>query len=441
MERFGIIAANWRRTGTDGLERFTVPPDELAGRLPRLREALGVDELVYLATCNRVEILVVLDAPVGDTVSSVELRRRAFTELVGRRPTAGEAEQMLRLWGGEGALEHLLLVAGGLDSAQLGEREIRGQLRDSHRVARELGISGPLLDWAIDRGLAVAREIERSTHLADGRLSLAGIGLDRVQAHLAERGGRVALVGVSPMTERCGRALVDAGVECSIVNRGADRGEELARRLGVPFRSLDAFLAEPGTWSALVTATGAREPIFGADELRRLITDRSHPPLVVDFGVPPDVDPRAAAALRIPRVGMESINAEADASRGRRQAEVATAREHIDRALVSLRHELAQRATSQVLAELGRRYRRTAHDGVDRLFRRELRHLDADARQAVEAFALNLAKRFAHVPTLGLRALAAEHGHDAVATFLAASDTELAEVLRRDAPPETGEAA
>lgn len=431
MHRFGIIGTVFRRVGTRGLERFTVPNDERAERLPRLREALEVDELIYLATCNRVEILVT-GHDLADPALAAHRRRRAFAELVGREPAAGEAERALRLWGGEGALEHLLVVSCGLDSAQLGEREIRGQLRAGHALARELDLCGPLLDWAVERAIRAARDVEKASALAKGRLSLAGIGLARLQEHLVDRPGRVALVGVSAMTERCGEALRADGVDCTVVNRGAERGRALADRLGVPYRPLDAFLADPGPFTALVVATGARRPIFDADALETLCAATDRPPLVVDFGVPPDVDPRAAERLGVTRWGMDEINAEADANRERRRAESATAREHVDRALADLRREMAERSTSPVLAELDRRYRRTARDGASRLFRRELRHLGESERKAVESFALGLAKRFAHVPLRGLRALASEHGSTAVDTFLAASDAELAKLLRSE---------
>ena len=206
MERLGVIGAAWKRITTSGLERFQIAPERQADELPRLKQALGVDELLFLSTCNRVEIIFCRPLA-GDRLSLAELRRRAFRQLTGRVPQAGEAARSLNIWSGEGALEHLLIVAGGLDSAQLGEREIRGQLRQAHRRAGELGIGGPMLDWTVERALQLARRIESETDIAAGRVSLAGIGFEAVARHLAERPGAVAVVGISPMTERCGAWL------------------------------------------------------------------------------------------------------------------------------------------------------------------------------------------------------------------------------------------
>ena len=434
MERLGIISAAWRQLSARGLEKFLVPAEHQAERLPRLKDALGVDEMIFLSTCNRVEILFARQLATRQPPLE-ELRRRAFAELVGSEPAAGEAERSLRVWAGEGALEHLLLVACGLDSAQLGEREIRGQLKQSYQRALDLGLSGQFLGWTVERAVQLARSIERQTELSAGRVSMAGIGLEAVQDHLRDHPGTVAIVGVSAMTERCAESLVEDGAPFVVVNRSEERGRALAERLGSTFLPLETFRQQPVACTALITATGANDPIFAKDELRRLIEASEKPPLVVDFGLPPDVDPGDADAFGIRVLDIEAITRIAEKSRSRREADQATAREYVDRALVDLRREAAERALAPVLGRLGQRYRHTAEDGVGRLFRRQLRHLGEDERRAVEDFAQGLAKRFAHVPIVGLRALAGEHGLDAVHAFLAASDEEQAWGLRSTATP------
>ncbi|MCG8462301.1 MAG: hypothetical protein MI919_38950, partial [Holophagales bacterium] len=150
MERLGLLGVHWR-TGTEVLERFTLPREARAELLPRLAEEAGVSEMLYLATCNRVEILFAQPSE----RSGPDLRAPFFRALKGREPEPGEAERTFRAWGGEGAAEHLLLVAAGLDSAQLGEHEIRGQLRESHAEAQELGLTGPRLDFLIETAMRV----------------------------------------------------------------------------------------------------------------------------------------------------------------------------------------------------------------------------------------------------------------------------------------------
>ena len=114
MHRIGVVGISWRHRRADVLGAFTIPREEREERVPKLAATTGVRELVYLATCNRVEVAFAID---GATPIAA-CRRQLFAALAGREPHAGEAEHTLRIWQGEGAAEHLFLMTAGLDSAR-----------------------------------------------------------------------------------------------------------------------------------------------------------------------------------------------------------------------------------------------------------------------------------------------------------------------------------
>lgn len=425
MDRLGLIGVNWRHTDPQILEKLTLPTEDRERRLADIRSRTGVTEMVYLATCNRVEILF-SDHGLG---SPGEYRPLFFEALLGRPPEPGEAERTFRAWGGEGAVEHLLLVAAGLDSAQLGEHEIRGQLRSALDEAKSQGLTGSRLEFVIQRAIGVAREVQQRTGLMDGRVSIAEVGLDGVREHLRRHPGPVALVGVSPMTERCAEELGREGTERIFVNRTADKARLAAERAGCDWRSLDDFRRSPGPVTAVIAATGADLPVLDEACLERLHA-ASPQAFLVDFGIPSDMDGTAAEELGLTYWNMGEISRRAERNQDRRRQEAGHARELVDTALEQLRKQMAERSMAPVLTQIGRRYRDTADAGVERLFRKELKHLGDDERDAVTRFAHNLAKRLAHLPSVGLRALAADFGHDAVDTFLTAADDVLARELK-----------
>jgi len=433
METLGVVGASFRNASALVLAQWTVPKEERPRKLGELARAIDVEEILYLATCNRVEI-----AFRGDRTTSVaEYRRRVFGALTGRTPEPGEAERTLRAWVGEGAAEHLFLVTAGLDSADVGEREIRSQVREALAMAREAGVSGTLLDQVLTEALRVAASIHRQAGPPPERASLADIALEHLLDRLHRTPGRVALIGVSPMTRQCGLRLTARGHPPLVVNRTAEPAEALARELAGESRSLDRFRAWPDDVEALLVATGSPETLLGRPELERLAARASsgEPPLIVDMSVPSNIDRDAARAVGARVVGMDDILTEAGVDREERLAELAPARQLVDERLARLRRDLAERSLSPVIAHLHRRYRETAVEGVERLFRKELRGLGEPEREAVLRWAEMLARRFAHVPVKGLRELAAECGAPAVETFLSASDRDYlpgsATVLRR----------
>ena len=113
--------------------------------------------------------------------------------------------------------------------------------------------------------------------------------------------------------------------------------------------------------------------------------------------------------------------------------EAADAREFVDEALQGLRRRMIDRVLAPLLAAVQRRYRQTAHEGVDRLFRKELSGLGDTERAAVRRWAETLARRFAHLPTTGLRGLAYSVGPSAVEAFLEPADKTMVALLREAA--------
>jgi glutamyl-tRNA reductase len=434
MERIGVIGINWRNGGADALARFTVPEGDRDALLNRLAGQLGVSELAYIATCNRVEIALVVEpgARIGP------LRRPLFEALAGRPARAGEPEKTFRAWAGEGAAEHLFLVAAGLDSARPGESEITGQVKEAVERSRRVGLLGSRLELVFEHALRVAARVHADTRVADGRVSLAEIALDRLRARVHRTGGAVAAIGVSPMTSRCARALASEGTAVWVVNRTLARAEKLAREIGGRAVSLDAFRDRPEPVEALVSATGASDPVLDRPALERIAaqTPSGEPPLVVDMAIPPDIDPEDAARAGFERIGMNQVIAIAEENRRERLVELADARTLVDAALDDLRQRIIERHLSPVLAALQRRYRRTALEGVERLLRRDLKGLGESEREAVTRWAETLARRFAHIPTAGLRAIAQEGGNQAVEVFLRGLGEELARELRAEATPE-----
>src|SRR5512146_1052371 len=341
MHQIGVVGLSYRHAGIDDVARLSIPKADLEARLPSLRDALDVSELLYLGTCNRVELLFAThDEPAGD------LRAAAFEQLTGSPCGPGQASRLLRAWAGESALEHVLLLACGLDSAQAGEREIAAQLRAAWETARAAGTSGPMLDRLLGEALAMANRVQR-LRAGQGASSLADLAAGRVLEHLAGGSATVALIGVSPMTRRCALALHRAGVPLLIVNRTLAPAAELASRIDGRALPLEQFREQPEAVGALVLAAGGGAPILDGRSLRLLAVNA---PLAIDFGVPPNVDPGEARQAGITRIGMSELVQEVQERRVTELLRLAPVRAAIDERLARLREEMATRAIGPRLA-------------------------------------------------------------------------------------------
>ena len=141
--------------------------------------------------------------------------RTCEPDYLGEGPT--ETRKIFRAWAGDGAIEHLFLVASGLDSAQAGEREIYAQVRIAWQTARAAGTCGPQLDFIFNEALKAAQTVHQQASRPANAESLSGFAVRRVNAHLAGDTGRVAIVGISPMTRQCGRVFAAAGLPLHVI--------------------------------------------------------------------------------------------------------------------------------------------------------------------------------------------------------------------------------
>ncbi len=427
LEKLGLIGVSWRQGSAESLAGFTLPEDA-AERLAAFAREHGLAELAYLATCNRIELLFAFAA---DTPAS-DLREAAFQLLTGRRATPGEAPRRLRAWAGEGAAEHLFMTAAGLDSACMGEVEIVGQVRACREQARRLGLSGPALELTFEVALQLAARVRGETRLGEGRVSLAEIAVDHIRARILRTPGTVALLGVSPMTVRAARSLVRHSSDLLFVNRTAARAAEAAAQHGARHMALDEFLRSPPPVEALLSATGAPGVVLSGGALERLAahTASGEAPLVIDMAIPADVDPAACEQLGITRIGMNEIVSAAQHNRDARLLQAAPAREQVDDALLRLRTQFTERYFGPLLGTLQRRYRQTALEGMHRLLKKELAGLGPEESEAILRWSEVLARRFAHIPCMGLRGLMHAGPDGSIEAFLSELEPEFADELR-----------
>jgi glutamyl-tRNA reductase len=335
--------------------------------------------------------------------------------LTGRVPGPGEARTKLRTWIGEAAVEHLFLIACGLDSAQAGEREIAAQLRGALEAARTAGVCGPVLDRIVGEALSLSGRLQRM--VADARPpSLADLASDRMRLHLSG-GGTVAILGVSPMTRRASELLHKAGTKLLVVNRTMEAAEELARSVDGEAMSLEAFRAQPRDVAGLIVATGGNEPVLDASAVQRLAKAATKPLLIIDFGLPPNIDPKAAKDAGLARIGMDEMIQAAQDRRLAQLMRLAPMRAAIDERLTRIREQLASRAIGPQLAELRSSFERIASNEADRAIAEELHELEPQQQEQVRRLVETLAHKLAHVPLAGIRAAAPHANSETLEAF------------------------
>ncbi len=418
MRYLGMVGVTVRRDQQEGLAKYTFAAQECEVQTTALHQACDFLESVYLATCNRVEVIFLCRR--GTPVSEYRKRIHAFFAARGQAGTGNEpstrtAAQALHAFEKDGAAEHLFCVAAGLDSLNPGDAQILGQVKEALQMAQRLGLAGAHLQMVFEEAFQAAKRVRSKTALGARPVSMVSLAFELIDQR-TKVPATVALIGSGDMTRQCGEHLRGRqGCNLLFVNRTVSKVANLATSCGGRALALDAFLAAPGHVDVIVTATSAREPLLGHAFFSAL---QGAAPLVIDLAVPRDTDVQAAAAAGAQLCDIDHLKTEAERNRRAREAEIAEARVIIDEALEELRRRVVERDLSPIVRDLRSQGQTAADELLKQLFNNGLAKLDEAHRDHIRRFGQQIVNRLLHMPTVGLKRLAQDHGMEAVEAFL-----------------------
>lgn len=364
--------------------------------LRELREDVPVHGLVFLSTCNRVELI--YSAP-DDRHAALECAaRRVLPDL-----PRGVQPRSLR---GPAAVRHLLQLAAGLESMVLGETEIRAQLKAAFEEAPALDRRLRLVFQSV---LRESREIRQSISLSRLPLSVASLATRRLCDMLGlerkgESAARIAIIGSGPMSQQAARYLSKFPVELVLINRTLSKVASLADVCGARVVRFTDFLERPrelGRLDAVISATSAPEPFITPE----LLEDIGLPGVVVDMAVPGDVSPDCMSLPGVRFVTMESMREELTRNQRRREEACAEAREKIDEAAFRVNADLIATLSGPVMARLQREVRDQSRQRLTELLDGRLRHLSSRDRRMLYTWAIQANRDLNRLHRRGLEAV------------------------------------
>ncbi|MHB1518284.1 MAG: glutamyl-tRNA reductase [Acidimicrobiales bacterium] len=281
------------------LERVAIGESTLPKALGRLRDRPNLSEVVILSTCLRTEVYAVVER----FHEGVDDLREFLADVSGS--SIDSLGDRLAIRFDDDVPAHLFSVAAGLDSAVLGESEVLGQVRRAWQRSLEEKASGPVLGALFRHGIEAGKRVRSETGIARGITSLShgavALAADRRVDGLT--GANVVVLGAGEMGEGVARALDGhdpAGVV--VVNRSSERSHSVVAGLSrsIAPRSRTAALDDLGALLAsadvVFTTVGSSHPVVRRSELAGPASGRSpeDPLVVVDLGVPRNVEPDAA---------------------------------------------------------------------------------------------------------------------------------------------------
>ena len=284
-----LIGVNHKTAPIELRERIAIGRDELADATRALSAVPGVAECMIVSTCNRVELIALIDQP------GVQLTDFFSNHFDIEAATIGPHIYEHR---DRAAVSHLFRVAASLDSMVVGEPQILGQVKEAFATARAAGTVSAQLEHLLQSAFAAAKKARSETGIGASSVSIASVAVDLARKIFGSLQGRtVFLVGAGKMSELAARHLVQQGAGAILVsNRTAERARRMAAEFGgsiipqvIDFAQLHEVASQA---DIVISSTGAPHPIFRREHGQAFLHRRRNRPMFfIDIAVPRDVDP------------------------------------------------------------------------------------------------------------------------------------------------------
>jgi len=402
-----VVGIEQRQSPLDLLEQVAVTDAALPKALGRLRDKSNLSEAVILSTCLRTEVYAVVER-FHDGVAELQ----EFLATISGSPADTLAEHLMVRFDDDVA-DHLFTVAAGLDSAVLGESEVLGQVRRAWEKAQVEQVSGPVLGALFRHAVETGKRVRSETAIARGITSLShgavALAAGRRSGGLA--GARVLVVGAGEMGEGVTQALAGRGTAALVIaNRTPDRAEAVAGALTgagatrVTTGSLDDLGPFLSSADVVFTSVGTTHPIIDTPMLEAAAAGRhpADPLVVIDLGVPRNVEPAPTGLAGVVLLDMEVLrSAVADALTGREE-EVAGATSIVTDEVERYRVASRARDAAPMVSALRARVEEARRTEFDRQ-RSKRSELSDELWEQVDAVTRAMVAKLLHQPTVVLK--------------------------------------
>lgn len=332
-----VAGLSYKTAPVEVREQLAVLPSKVGCHACRLKVVAGLDEVVLLSTCNRVEIYGV--AP------EVDGNIKSIFQLLAKFPC--DFRRYLYVHEGEAALQHLLTVASGLDSMVLGETEITGQVKNAYEQAQAARLVGPVLNRVFQKAFHTAKEIRTHTHIQRGATSVGSVAVELAEKIFQHglQDQTVCILGAGQMGETVVRHLAKKGAKSILVsNRSFDRAEALATEFGGEAFRLDDRHAAMERADIVVASTGCPQILLTRADVQQLMRARRQRPLfLIDISVPRNIDPDAQNVEGVYLYNIDDLETIVRQNVSLRQQDLTSCREIVDRQARALDAKLAGR--------------------------------------------------------------------------------------------------
>ncbi len=284
----GLLTTSYKTTELEIREKLAISEGDVKPLISFVKGRSGINELMVLSTCNRVELYLQSD-DLDRKMDEVEKSLLEYLQI-------GEELkfQFQRLKGTE-AIAHIFRVTSSLEAMVIGEPQISGQVKNYFHLSVESGGCGFFLNQIMNRAFITAKRVRSETEIAKFAVSISFAAVELAKKIFDSLENKsILVVGAGEMAELAVNHLLKAG--CShlmVANRTFSRAVSLAEKFSGSAVRFEYMANHLESADIVISSTGAKGYVIEPAIMSKCMRKRKHRPMfLIDIAVPRDIDPK-----------------------------------------------------------------------------------------------------------------------------------------------------
>ena len=405
LSNFKLITVTHHKLNVNELDKFVIKYNdeaELGSKLKNLKSQLDLEELYYLATCNRVQILIFDNKEIG-----LPFCKEIFKNINPNLQSADfeQAEKFIDIHHGLDAIDHIFSVCSSIDSLVVGEREIIRQYRQAYEKCHSLGITGDNLRLVDKFTVQAAKDVYANTKIGEKPVSIVSLAIQKLLQADLNRDARIILVGAGETNKLVGKFLKKYEFSnITIFNRSLDNAKKLSDTLNARAYHLSELAEYKEGFDCIISCTGSPDIIISASSYPALLNGEQDEKLIIDLAVPNNVDKVIAKEYSVKLIDIEQLRILANENLAYRKDEVVEAREILKMHVQNFDKIYQQRQIEKALTQLPPQIKAVKERALEQVYKKEIEELEPEAQKLIAEMMDYMEKKCVGIPMKVARA-------------------------------------
>jgi len=376
----------------ESIGKLHLDEEAQTNNLGAIKMNFQLDEVMFLSTCNRVELYI---------KSDIEINTEFIKKLIlfinsGLSPIEiHELANKALLIENEAGVTHAFKVASSLNSLVVGEREIITQLRKSYDFCNLLGLTGDFIRLMMKQTIETAKQVFTDTNIAKNPVSVVSLAYRQLRDHGIKNDARILIVGAGDTNTKMANYLQKHKfANFTVFNRTLSKAEQLAEVLDGTALPLTELINYKKGFDVLIVCTSSNAPIITPDIYKGLLQNDDTKKVLIDLSIPANIHPAVVSGNLNLYIDINSLRLQAEQNVKLRMSEMDKCEQIIQNKLEEFKWLHKERRIELAFGEIPRQVRAIKDVALTEVFAKEVSELDPSSKEVLDKVICYIEKKY-----------------------------------------------